>query len=120
MKNKYQLPPIPSAERTPLIEALLLIIEQQAHTIQRLEEDVQHLRDEVAILKGEKKRPIFKASKLDKETHADDGDNNDEDDKNTITTYIVNGKKMSKEAFKKFDKDKIKTIEIKKEVKKEK
>jgi hypothetical protein len=42
----------------------------------------------------------------------------DDDDENTITTYIVNGKKMSKEAFKKFDKDKIKTIEIKKEVKK--
>jgi len=44
----------------------------------------------------------------------------DDDDKNTITTYIVNGKKMSKEEFKKFDKDKIKTIEIIKEVKKEK
>lgn len=44
----------------------------------------------------------------------------DNDDKNTITTYIVNGKKMSKEEFKKMDKDKIKTIEIKKEVKKKK
>jgi len=43
----------------------------------------------------------------------------DDDDKNIITTYIVNGKKMSKAAFEKFDKDKIKTIEIKKEVKKE-
>jgi len=44
----------------------------------------------------------------------------DEDDENTITTYIINGKKMSKAAFKKMDPDKIKTIEIKKEVKKEK
>ncbi len=44
----------------------------------------------------------------------------DNDDKNTTTTYIVNGKKMSKAEFKKFDKDKIKTIEIKKEVKKKK
>ena len=44
----------------------------------------------------------------------------DDDDKNTITTYIVNGKKMSKEEFKKFDKVKIKTIEIIKEAKKEK
>jgi len=44
----------------------------------------------------------------------------EDDDKNTITTYIVNGKKMSKEEFKKLDKDKIKTIEIKKEVKKKK
>ena len=81
MKNKYQLPPIPEAERTPLVEALLLIIEQQAQTIQKLEEDVQHLRDEVAVLKGEKKRPEFKASKLDKETNPDDGDESDGDDK---------------------------------------
>ena len=44
----------------------------------------------------------------------------DEDDANTITTYIVNGKETTKEEFKKMDKDKIKTIEIKKEVKKEK
>ena len=44
----------------------------------------------------------------------------DDDDKNTITTYIVNGKEMSKEEFKKLDTDKIKTIEIKKEVKKKK
>lgn len=44
----------------------------------------------------------------------------DEDDANTVTTYIVNGKEMTKEEFKKLDKDKIKTIEIKKEVKKEK
>ena len=44
----------------------------------------------------------------------------DVDDPNTVTTYIVNGKEMTKEEFKKMDKDKIKTIEIKKEVKKEK
>ena len=43
-----------------------------------------------------------------------------DDDTNTVTTYIVNGKEMTKEEFKKMDKDKIKTIEIKKEVKKEK
>ncbi len=81
VKNKYQLPPIPEAERTPLVEALLLIIEQQAQTIQKLEEGIQHLRDEVAVLKGEKKRPEFKASKLDKETNPDDGDESDGDDK---------------------------------------
>lgn len=38
----------------------------------------------------------------------------DDNDKNTITTYIVNGKKMSKEEFKKFDKDKIQDLKIEK------
>ena len=31
-------------------------------------EKIQHLKDEILILKGEKKRPTFKPSKLDKET----------------------------------------------------
>jgi len=44
----------------------------------------------------------------------------DDNDDNTVTTYIVNGKKMSRVEFKKFDKKKIKTIEIKKEVTKKK
>jgi len=85
VKNKYELPPISDAEKTPLVEALMLIIEQQAHAIQKLEEDAQHLRDEVAVLKGEKKRPEFKASKLDKETEtetgSDDEDKGDDDTK---------------------------------------
>ena len=42
----------------------------------------------------------------------------EDDDPNVITTYIVNGKKMTKAEFKKMDPDKIKTIEIKKETKK--
>lgn len=36
--------------------------------IQQQAEDIQLLKDEVRILKGEKKRPTFKPSKLDKET----------------------------------------------------
>jgi len=80
VKNKYPLPPITEAERTPLVEVLLLIIEQQAQAIQKLEEDAQHLRDEVAVLKGEKKRPEFKASKLDKETDPDDDDKSGDSD----------------------------------------
>ena len=42
----------------------------------------------------------------------------EDDDPNVITTYIVNGKKMTRAEFKKMDPDKIKTIEIKKESKK--
>lgn len=42
----------------------------------------------------------------------------EDDDPNVITTYIVNGKKMTRAEFKKMDPDKIKSIEIKKETKK--
>ena len=43
--------------------------------------------------------------------------NNEDDEPNTVTTYIVNGKKMTKEEFKKMDPNIIKTIEIKKKLK---
>ena len=44
----------------------------------------------------------------------------EDDDEDTKTIYMVNGKKVSKEALKKMDKKDIKTLEIKKEKKKKK
>jgi len=63
---------------------------------------------------------IIKKIKIHKQN---DGDSNsyfylfddDEDDENTITTYIVNGKEMTKDEFEKFDKSKIKSLNINKE-----
>jgi hypothetical protein len=63
---KIQLPPIPDAERTPLVEALLAIIDAQQQRLQQLEETVQQLRDEIAILKGQKPRPTIAPSQLEK------------------------------------------------------
>ena len=60
------LPPIPDAERTPLVVALLAIIDQQQQRIQALEDTVRQLRDEIAILKGLKPRPTIAPSLLDK------------------------------------------------------
>jgi len=51
------LPEIPSEQRTPLVEALLAIIAAQQDRIAKLEETVQQLRDEIAILKGQKPKP---------------------------------------------------------------
>ena len=51
------LPAIPPEQRTPLVEALLAIIHAQQDRIGQLEETVQQLRDEIAILKGQKPRP---------------------------------------------------------------
>src|SRR5260370_105313 len=62
---KLQLPAIPEAERTPLVEALVAIIDAQQQRIQQLEETVQLLRDEIAILKGQKPRPDIKPSQLE-------------------------------------------------------
>jgi hypothetical protein len=62
---KFELPPIPDAERTPLVEALLAIIDTQQQRIQQLEETVQQLRDEIAVLQGQKPRPTIAPSRLE-------------------------------------------------------
>lgn len=62
---KIELPPIPDTERTPLVEALLAIIDTQQQRIQELEETVGKLRDEIALLKGEKPRPKIAPSRLE-------------------------------------------------------
>src|SRR5436190_1822431 len=62
---KIELPPIPEAERTPLVEALLGIIDAQQQRLQELEETVGKLRDEIALLKGQKPRPKIAPSRLE-------------------------------------------------------
>src|SRR5712692_10491989 len=62
---KMELPDIRADERTPLVETLLAIIRVQQDRIQQLEEMVQQLRDEIAILKGQKPRPDIKPSVLE-------------------------------------------------------
>jgi Transposase IS66 family len=62
---RVELPPIPDAERTPLVESLLAIIDAQQQHIQQLEETVQQLRDEIAILKGQTPRPKIAPSRLE-------------------------------------------------------
>jgi hypothetical protein len=60
-----ELPPIPPEERTPLVESLLTIIRHLQDRVQRLEETVQQLRDEIAVLKGQKPRPQIAPSRLE-------------------------------------------------------
>lgn len=74
MAKQIELPDIPEAEQTPVVKALLGIIEQLVVKVQRQEEEIQQLKDEVAILKGEKKRPKFKPSKLEQEAGKEDDD----------------------------------------------
>ena len=64
-RMRIELPPIPPAERTPLVEALLAIIDAQQQRLQQLEDTVQQLRDEIAVLKGQKPRPVIAPSRLE-------------------------------------------------------
>jgi hypothetical protein len=48
---------------------LLALLEQFAQRVQHHSEEIALLKDEINILKGEKKRPVFKGSKLDQLTN---------------------------------------------------
>src|SRR5262249_15026919 len=60
-----ELPEIRPEERTPLVESLLGIIHQLLDQVQRQEQTIQELRDEIAHLKGQKPRPQIQPSRLE-------------------------------------------------------
>src|SRR5262245_6288321 len=62
---KLELPDIRPEERTPLVEALVRIIQQLLDRVGQLEESQQQLRDENAQLKGQKPRPALQPSALE-------------------------------------------------------
>ena len=62
---RIEIPVISPAERTPLVEALLAILDAQQQRLAQLEETVQQLRDEIALLKGQKPRPVIAPSRLE-------------------------------------------------------
>ena len=62
------LPSIPEAERSPLVEQLLGLTERLLQENRRQAELIQQLRDEIAVLKGEKGKPKFKPSGMDTQT----------------------------------------------------
>jgi len=65
---KMELPEIRPEDRTPLVESLLAIIQVLLDRNRQLEETVLQLRDEIAILKGQKPRPQIKPSRLESAT----------------------------------------------------
>lgn len=65
--KKIALPHVPEADQTAAVKKLLSWGEDRIETIHRLQEQVLHLKDEVAVLKGEKKRPKFKQSRMNED-----------------------------------------------------
>lgn len=72
MNQRFQIPDIPQEEQTPLVKSLFSLLEQFAERIQQQDEEIAYLKDEINILKGEKKRPKFKPSKMEQKTSDDD------------------------------------------------
>jgi hypothetical protein len=71
VKKVPSLPVLPEHEKTPIVKALLGLVEQLIERVQQQDEEVALLKDDINILKGEKKRPVFVGSKLDKKTEPD-------------------------------------------------
>ncbi len=94
MKKLPTLPDIPESEQTPVVKSLLLIVEQCFQSIQQQAEEVERLKDEVRVLKKQKKRPTFKPSNLDRETDKSTGD----DSVSTENKKRAGSKKRSKNA----------------------
>ena len=67
MRKQLAAPYIPETERTPAVLRLLAWGEGLIEIILRKDEQELHLKDEVAVLKGEKKRPTFKPSRMHEE-----------------------------------------------------
>ncbi len=77
------LPDIPEQDQTPVVKALLGLVEQLIDRVQQQDEEIALLKDEINILKGEKKRPVFKGSKLDKKTQPDTDNSSESTPKKT-------------------------------------
>jgi hypothetical protein len=67
VRKQLAAPYIPEAERTCAVLKLLAWGEGLIEIILRRDEQELHLKDEVAVLKGEKKRPKFKPSRMHEE-----------------------------------------------------
>ena len=63
---RIDLPALADAERTPLVVALLAILDRQPQRLQALAETVLQLRNDIALLTGQKPRPTIAPSTLDK------------------------------------------------------
>lgn len=70
MSKLPSIPDIPEQEQTPAVKILLVLVEQLLVRIQQQDEEIALLKDEINILKGQKKRPTFKGGNMDKKTES--------------------------------------------------
>ena len=68
MAKGIKLPELAKAELTPAVVKLLEMVQELAQRVQLQEEEIGRLKDEIAVLKKQKKRPKIKPSKMDDDT----------------------------------------------------
>lgn len=73
MSTPTPIPPISDHEMTPLVKALIAKNEEYAGMILALREQIQLLKDEIAVLKGQKPRPKIPPNRLEKENPSGSG-----------------------------------------------
>ena len=75
MAKAIKLPELSQAELTPAVVKLLEVVQDLAERVRLQEEEIGRLKDEIAVLKKQKKRPKIKPSKMDDNTGGDDTGN---------------------------------------------
>ena len=81
MSASTPIPPISEQEMTPFVMALIAKNEEYAGMILVLREQIQLLKDEIAILKGQKPRPKIPPNRLEKDQSGTSSKNKDDKEK---------------------------------------
>jgi hypothetical protein len=68
MGMDIKLPELSKAELTPAVVGLLEMAQELAQRVHLQEEEIGRLKDEIAVLKKQKRRPKIKPSKMDDDT----------------------------------------------------
>ena len=68
MAKGIELPELSEAELTPAVVKLLEMIHDLAERVRLQDEEIGRLKDEIAVLKKQQKRPKIKPSKMDDNT----------------------------------------------------
>jgi hypothetical protein len=71
MSKGIKIPELSRAQLTPAVVELMELVQDLAQRVQLQAEEIGRLKDEIAVLKKQNKRPKIKPSKMDDNTGGD-------------------------------------------------